>query len=160
MPNLTPRGLTKLLEKQAREISKAAKRGALSAATRGAAKLQKKVPRDTGDLARSFRVGHTSTGAQIRIDAPHAGIVERGARPHRVNAEGREALAGWVAGWVRRRLKITDEAEINAVVAGICRKLEREGQKPTWFVRNYRTEAARVLREEVDAEIKNLLEGR
>lgn len=32
----------------------------------------------------------------VRNDAPHAGIIEAGARPHGVNAEGRAALLEWV----------------------------------------------------------------
>lgn len=95
-------------------------------------------------------------------DAPHAGIVERGARPHSVSEDGRMALRLWVKrnlgaelrlnmreqfGKVRR---LDFEAQIDAIVWGICHKLRREGQKPRWIVRDRMPLLERMLKIEVE----------
>ena len=80
------------------------------------------------------RSGGTGARTVLTVlnDAPYAGIVEHGARPHQVSLEGRAALAGWA----RRNIQGLKPGEDWAVAEGIARKLAAEGQKPTFFVRN------------------------
>lgn len=120
------------------------------AARKGKAHMVKQTPVDQGQLRNSWKV----RGTLLMNDAPHAGIIERGARPHPVSREGVEAITRWVqrklgidAGGrlrdVRGRFVKTSKAarrqlkaEAQRAVWGIVNKLKREGQKPTWFVRS------------------------
>lgn len=79
-------------------IRKAVIKGIRSGAHAGRAILVKRSPKDTGQLKASWRVsvGEGMEIAQIFNDAPHAGIVEHGARPHPVSEEGRKAIREWV----------------------------------------------------------------
>jgi hypothetical protein len=49
-----------------------------------------------GEFQNSWFSFPTAKGAKIENNAPHAGIIEAGARPHKVNADGRAKLLAWV----------------------------------------------------------------
>ena len=121
--------------KQAREAIRA---GTRAAARRLRANLVEHTPKNLGQLQGAWNDTASQPGspnhqiAEVFNTAPYAGIVEEGARPHNVNQEGREAIALWV----RRKLGVSDEEEIEKIVEGICWKLKTHGQKPTYFVRN------------------------
>jgi hypothetical protein len=86
---------------------------------------------DRGQFKNSWSVNTLPDGSTVlRNSAPHAGIIEGGARPHPVNAEGIAALTAWA----RRKLGVTLE-EAEGIAAAIAWKLRRHGQKPTWIVR-------------------------
>ena len=112
---------------------------------------------DQGQFRNSWRVAKegappTAGGFQdyqIVNDAPYAGIIERGARPHPVSPEGIEALTHWA----RRKLGLSlDEAA--GVAHAIAWKLRRHGQRPTWLVRESLPELGRMLRTSTEAKLR------
>jgi hypothetical protein len=86
-----------------------------------------------GQFKNSWRVLANIAGnvlAQIENDAPHAGIVELGARPHKVSAEGVQAIKEWVIA----KIGTYDTKEVDSIAWGIMRNLEMYGQKGTFLV--------------------------
>ena len=94
----------------------------------------------TGDLTKSIHKETASGIHFVYIDSPYAGLVDKGMSPGtRVNFD---KLKAWVIG----KLKISDEAtnqfgksfwtgEATDVTYKIFRKIERDGIKPTFFVK-------------------------
>lgn len=80
----------------------ATRQGMVSAAHRGVNILRGKTPVGvSGQLKGAWRVGRLRSGADGEVtriinDAPYAGIIENGCRPHPVNRAGIEAIALWV----------------------------------------------------------------
>jgi hypothetical protein len=87
---------------------------------------------DRGTYKNSFAVHTTRTGASVTNNAPHAGIVELGARPHKVSREGIDSIQGWV----KRKLGIKDEAESRSIAWAIAKTIELEGQEPRYVMRD------------------------
>jgi hypothetical protein len=111
--------------------------------------LVRLTPKDRGQLkagwrSRGFPEGKTEV-ARVSNDAPYAGVVELGARPHQMSMEGRVALAGWV----RRHFPGMSEAEVWSMVQGIANKIANEGQAPTYFVRNAMPDLTRLAEMEI-----------
>lgn len=94
----------------------------IEAAAEGAEIVARRVPRvDTGALKQSVH----AVGPRIVLDAPHAQVIELGARPH-------WAPLGPLLAWARRH-----GAENPWVLAKMVQaKIANEGQKPTYFVRD------------------------
>jgi len=94
----------------------------------------------TGDLTKSIHKETASGIHFVYIDSPYAGLVDKGMSPGtRVNFD---KLKAWVIG----KLKISDTAvnqfgksfwtgEATNVTYKIFRKIERDGIKPTFFVK-------------------------
>lgn len=80
----------------------------------------------------------------VRSDAPHAGIVELGARPHPVSPEGRAAIARWAA----RKLGLSD-VEAERASWGIAKKIREVGQAPTYVFRSCLADGVRYYGEEI-----------
>lgn len=173
----TPAKLAGQLKRRNSRTLVAIARGALRGAHRGRAIIVRETPVDQGQLKQAWRVlpgtapatrgarGAWSrfvnqTLAELRNLAPHAGIVELGARPHSVSPEGWLAIYDWVvrhrlelglvtAGGARRRVRkgkvavnnqlpdkgVGLDPEIAEITWGIVRKINREGQEPTYFVK-------------------------
>lgn len=149
-------------------------RGALRGAERGRAIVVRETPVDQGQLKNAWKVtpGNrellTATGlaarivkalaglvlAELRNTAPHAGIVELGARPHPVSPEGMQAIADWAmrnldlsysagvfgpvqrgAGGRRKLQRDAREAAAMEIARRIAWKIRRYGQEPTYFVK-------------------------
>ena len=51
----------------------------------------------------TYRAGIKVVGSTVQATAPHSGIVENGARPHKVSLQGIVAIAEWVM----RKLRFT-----------------------------------------------------
>lgn len=150
--------------------------GAIAGAFRGRKFIVRKTPRDQGQLRKSWKVKagrrafilRDSLAAELINDAPHAGVVERGARPHPVSREGFLALVGWAKrhGFKGARRKFqrggrsriqgpkqetrlygivfADQDVLAARVAmGIVRKLRAHGQVGTFFVKKHLPELER-----------------
>jgi hypothetical protein len=150
-----------------------------------------KTASDTMQLRKSWHVqphaglvedssGDVLLVAEVVGDAPHTGIIERGARPHSVSAEGRARIREWVIRkglvslmkpkslrrgafgprqMVAKRLT-RGEAEsefaylVDEVVWGIVHKIEREGAKPHYIVQRRLVQFTKDLRLEHQREIK------
>jgi len=171
----TPGKLGALLRRRDNAARKAVQRATLRGAARGKALLARVSPTDLGQLRSSWEIKRTGMGisgtaaaftrsgtlAVLQNNAPHAGIVELGARPHPVSWEGFEAIYFWVyrhrhyfgmvtksgrrkrvdaKGWQssgRSGGEVWEEnPEIASIARGIIWKLAREGQKPTYFVQS------------------------
>lgn len=166
---LKPEELGPELAARAKEQPLVIDRGLRSGAMRGSGHLARVARRlgkvgVSGLYASSFRTHRipsaeagTRGGWSIHNATPYAGIIEEGARPHKVSAEGREAIRLWV---VRKLLRWSmADAEVN-VEAGeeiadrIIRKIEHHGQKPTYVVRDQMPQLVKWAAREVLYEIR------
>jgi len=141
------------------ELQKAMKRAAL----RAQAVLVRRTPKDLGQAKAGWRISEFvkgTKGARVDVynDVPYVGVLERGARPHKVSMEGRMAIYEWVMrnippamhGPVQKYSRKTQtggkkafkayaqegvEAAAMQITDAIVWKLRKKGQKPTFFVR-------------------------
>ena len=131
------------------ERGRAIKRGVVDAARRGAAALTKKTPRYLGQMANSWGTEETREGALTRNTAPHAGIVEAGARPHSVSPDGMAALTEWAT----RQLGLDPKAA-KAVAWAIAQRLRTNGQVGHFIARDYaKDDAPAHLRAEIERQL-------
>jgi hypothetical protein len=96
--------------------------------------LSQAAPVDLGELKASLRVERHAFGtslATVVADAPYAGIIERGARPHPVSRAGIESLTRWA---MRKMREPEDVAR--GIAFAIDTKLRERGQKPTWWFKS------------------------
>lgn len=100
---------------------------------------------DLGTLKNSWRVERIDNGAIVYSDCPYAGIIELGARPHKVSKEGQEGIAQWAI----RKLGV-DEKEAHSVAFLICRKIALVGQEPKHLVQDALPMATAYYKEEVE----------
>ena len=143
--HVTPRQLPKALRRLEGDLQRAVDRGLRNAAHAGMGLLMRESPVDQGELRASWRVSPARVGYELTNSAPHAGIVEEGARPHQVSLEGRMAILGWV----RRHFPNLTEQEQWSFMEGIANKLAARGQEPTHFVRNNLEALGRIARSAV-----------
>lgn len=149
-PDALGRELVQRHRKNKKLIRKAAKLGA----HRSRARLVKRTPVDTGQMKNGWRViEHAITRndlVTISNDAPHAGIIEVGARPHRVSKAGKLAIMRWAM----RKFGI-DSVTAYAIATRVAWKLRKHGQKGQYIVRDlmdkiqadFRREYVKLLRQ-------------
>ncbi len=171
--------LAAVIKATMKKLPVAAREGQEISAERIAAFLRSISPVDTGQFKGSWAVA-SSTGAarepKVENRAPHAGIIEAGARPHNVSREGVEALRDWARRVVRfapvkggvvgkHRALTADEADnefawfIDAIVWGIVNKLKKHGQKGHFLVANNLARFGRWTGEEVAIRVGKHLAG-
>jgi hypothetical protein len=136
---------------------------------------------DRGQFRSSWFVEKRANGGwNVVNDAPHAGIIEEGARPHGVNQEGWNAIYEWArrhfrfttavtkaprrgaSGPIQRRRSkpqtvrgdIGDDPFLSAVTWGIVKKLKKEGQEPTFMVASTIPTMKKIVKEEVERSIR------
>lgn len=152
---VTPDKLAVTLRANARRERAIVASAALAAAHRYRAHLVELVDgagvTDTGVYRRSFKVIRSADGlgATVENHAPHAGVLERGARPHFVGAKVRAMIARWA----RRKLGLSQKEAIAAAWA-IAYKISREGSKAHYFVRDSLPVARRLFGDEVRRRLK------
>ena len=101
---------------------------------------------DTGQLKNSFRVRRVNRNEiHLDNDAPYAGIIDLGARPHSVNKEGIEAIALWA----KRKFGLGDD-EAYEVANAVAWKLRKHGQKPTYLFRDAQPKLTRHVKRAVE----------
>ena len=117
--------------------------GTQRAALRGRAHMVRATPVDQGELRASWFVDATpgSRGVMTELNnkAPHAGIVEHGARPHPVSREGWESIYEWARRHFTgsgERDKDGRDKKLTGITWAIVKKIKTEGQKPTYFIKN------------------------
>jgi hypothetical protein len=121
----------------------AVKRGIASAILLNAEVVSKSAPKDLGTLKQSARAVLQPGGGYVIVDAPHAGIVEMGSRPHFV---AMKKLLPWC-------IRHSSPEEGPRFAAALQRKIAREGTKPTYFVRKTLPLQKKFLRAEVEREL-------
>lgn len=142
---IEPGRLGVTLVRDQKRRSAAVTRGLEVAKLRAVALLKSLTPVDQGIM----RAAWAPSLDGVKNTAPHAGIIERGARPHAVSREGIEAITQWVirhahlfkdvARAKRRRKRdggATLESEARSIAWAIAAKLKREGQKGHFIVEN------------------------
>lgn len=174
---IRPDQLAAALRGEAKGVLQSIRRGAKLAAHRGRAHLIAETDRkgvtDRGQYKNSFRVlpGTGTTMATLINDAPYAGIIELGARPHPVSQEGLQAIAEWVKrkfnpqvfgpaqrvrnakGRLVYKKPSNDDAAMD-IARAIARKIAREGQKAKHVFADSIETLTRYLHEEVEAQIR------
>lgn len=100
------------------------------AAERGRTLLARETPVDTGAMKARWRVASSPTELALVNDAPYAGVVEGGARPHAVSLEGRYAIKLWFM----RKVGLT-EKEAAIRTEAFCLKLLTKGWPGKFFIR-------------------------
>ena len=145
------------------EALEAVGRGLRSGARGARALLVRRTPKDNGHLKAAWRdtasrpsKGGAVVAAQVMNDAPYAGIVELGARPHPVSREGRFAILEWV----RRHFPAEEPSEQEEIRDAIVAKLRTKGQKPTYFVRDSMDDILKLTSREVTNELRKLSKKR
>jgi hypothetical protein len=137
---IRPEDLGKVIQNNLKKMPGVIRAGAYLGALEGARLLAHRTPSFTGKTAARWK-GHRGVGkkelAFIENDSPIVGILDLGARPHPVNAEGIAALTVWAAG----KLGLPpDEAE--RVARAIAWRIRKKGTKPTYFVRDSKQDLA------------------
>jgi len=121
----------------------AIKRGIASAVLASAEVVARAAPKDLGTLKQSVRGVVQSPGGYVVVDAPHAGIVEMGSRPHWT------ALKNLIPWCVRH----SSPEEGVRFARALQQKIAREGTKPTYFMRKTIPLQRRILKAEVEREL-------
>lgn len=153
---IRPNELAGALQREGARIRAALPLAGYAAAMRFAAYLADQIDErgitDRGILKGSIQVIKNADGSSTTaITAAHAGIVELGARPHPIGAAVRELIKRWAM----RKLGL-DEKEAERVAWGVGHKIETEGQKPTYVVRDSMPAAGRFF----GAELVRILNAR
>jgi hypothetical protein len=152
-----PGHLGAVIEAGAKGLPRALRTGLRSAAQRGRAHLRDKLPVGvTGHLRAGWEIFDLPQGITLANSAPHAGIVERGTRPHEVNREGIDSIREWV----RLKLKVENPKEAESITWAIIEKIRREGQKPLWIVRDSIGKLTVFAREEIERQLSRNFEER
>ena len=191
--------LPEALRRNEMAVRDAIAKGAMAGAQRGRNIMIRVTPTDQGQLRASWKVLRRVSGArnmpagetsvvELRNDAPHAGLVELGCRPHGMSP------AGWAAlyEWVRRhpelytgsgsasnpdqqgpnplRMRRARAARgplgpykgpdpvVAAITNAIAAKIRREGIKPTYFIRNNLHKLSDALAQEIRRAVDDLAE--
>jgi hypothetical protein len=119
-------------------------RGIASAILLSAEVVRRAAPKDTKELTKSVRGVLQPGGGYIIVDAPHAGVVEMGARPHWTSVKN-------LIPWCMRHFP---RSEAVRVAYALQAKIAREGQKPTYFMRKTLPIQRRILKAEVERELR------
>lgn len=155
---LRPEQLGVAIKATSTSMPKVVLNGIRVSAERARAHLVKNTPVDRGVAKNAWTVLPELRGARLVNHAPYIGILERGARPHDVSAEGWMAIFRWVlrhpaligsakaAGQARSALsrgrsKASSPVswavqQATEVTNAIVWKLKHEGQEGHWMVRD------------------------
>jgi hypothetical protein len=160
-----------------KEINAAGRRGALSAAHRLVGVIVNELipnenpqPVDQGAYRAGWHAEQTPRGADVFNDAPHAPIIEFGARPENIKI-GRKMIEA-LAEWVVRKGLITVEGNIQDTATGqdairyawmIAMSMKkrgifnRDGKQGLGILKKAKLMIPKVLAEEIAAEIREAL---
>jgi hypothetical protein len=179
--NIPPGGLGALIRSHGAGLSGAVERGVRVAKQRAVRLLKERTPVDQGVMRAAWAV--TKNG--VENDSPIAGIIEKGARPHKVSKEGFDQLYEWV----RRKVPVVEgrigPAQVGArgkrarfghmltaseagakydkaaydITWAIVKRLEREGYKGTHFVEKAMPEISDMTVAEISESVARALRG-
>lgn len=158
---IDPSQLGALFRQQAAAQPAVLHKGAIRGAAHGAAVMPKRSPVDLGFLAASWHLDMTPGAVSVYNDAPYAGIMERGARPHKTSREARDALYAWVvrhldyfvAGDIGEMTPERTHIIARRITWGITVHWERYGREGTFFVRDSLPMLRKLSAEAMRAEI-------
>lgn len=155
---LRPGDLAPAFRRLSGNLRKAVERGMISAAHRGRAILVRATPVNTGQLKAAWLVviGGWLAGfiAEVVNDAPHAGVIEAGARPHAVSRAGVEAIRRWVMlkmfGWMAAPMRRLAKREARATATLSRHRANRAASLRAARAIGASQEAMGALNKEVD----------
>lgn len=131
-------------------------RALYKAALIGETIVAQKTPVDRGQARNAWAVTPTATGAELYNDAPHAGILELGSRPHRPPLR---PILEWVVrkfgtGKNTGKKSFVEFSEVEPHLFGIAkaivRKIEAEGTRPHYMVRDSLPKLAEITKKQVE----------
>lgn len=148
----SPKDFPKELQKWARKHPEKVRRGFISGALRSIPELVANSPVDTGLYAQSWEVKHDEQSVTIGNTAPHAAIIEFGARPFR-------PPIGPLLAWAKRVLQDPSQPpnysqEVWALAIGTRNKIQREGIAPRAVMQNNIDMIMKNMRLEVEREVR------
>lgn len=181
---IRPGQLGARIKADARAGQRAIDQGVKLAANRIRDYLKSISPSYEGTFKNAWQVMRSASGlAGVSNASPVAGVIEAGARPHAVSAEGRQAIREWVRKVVTRvptmrgpgrgkqgpphktsRALTHEEADgelsawVDEITSAIVHKLKTKGQKGRWLVANNLDKFVRWTSEEVNRRIAAQLE--
>lgn len=134
-----------------------------AAALEGMPIVVEDTPSDRGQARAAWDVDRVPGGADLFNDAPYAGALEAGSRPHRPPFEP-------ILRWVVRKfgLKMQNKSsskrgfedlgdvpeETRAVAWAVCEKIAQEGTEGNWMVRDNLPKLERILKREVEKRLR------
>lgn len=145
---IAPDELASALRKEGMRIREAVIKAAKAAALRLKAYLVRQTDKLGITYQGVYKGGFRATDNSVVNTAPHAGLVELGARPHKVSKEGRESIKKWAM------IKLgLSEAEAESASWGIAKTIEMVGQEGYYVMRDavpmavkfYKDELTRIL---------------
>lgn len=183
---IPPGRLGAFIKGSVRKNADAIKRGVRNGLVRGKSHLVRQTPVDQGILKNAWKVIVADGGMPALLnDAPHAGIVERGARPHMPPLEPilewvkrhlrsfgiraprfktkmgpltKRAMAGSNARFARHLQDVDEfEHDVLAIAEAIRWKIFNHGQAGTFFVRNSLPALRDFVAQEIDRAIAKAL---
>lgn len=175
----TPAEALEMQRRHRAQFEQMHRRAALKSANQTLRLVVKDSPRDQGEYALAWAVAVLSDEVQLLNDAPHAGVIENGARPF-------TPPIGPLIEWARRRagdlalggaLKIgpqafrvskagnltyrgqasldpDDEQEIESFAYAVRQKIARDGLEPKYVMRNRLKFARESLRKAFEQELR------
>lgn len=151
--------LGKVMKDADRRMRQAINKGAKRAAWRGKDRLIKaaddKKIRYRKRYQKSFRIRRRDGNWAIVNEAPQAGIIELGTRPHPVSEGGIKMLERWAKRTlgIRGRSKKA-KAQARGVAEAIARDIQHRGQKGRYVFRDELDKLARYWREETVKQLR------
>ncbi len=136
-----------------KKLEQAAIRGLRSAAHRGKGFVVEEISTakphpavDRGGLRNSVRVRKRPKGATLSVDAPHASVIEDGARPF-------FPPVAPLAEWARRKGLAATASEAQSIGFLIARAISKRGIEPRHFFKKGVARMYAIVAEEVEAEL-------
>lgn len=129
---VTPEQFERALRQSVRRVQKQAEAAAADACARGAAEGVKLTNDlglvNDGGYRRGWYHRRIPHGAEYGNSAPHAGVLEHGRRPGATPPPYEPIRA-----WVRKKLKIRDEEELDRVTQAVIWKIHKLGTRPFYI---------------------------
>lgn len=151
---ITAKDLSRDLKRRFRKARTSLNKAIRSSSRRGRTLLARRTPVDQGVMKNAWRAAKTGPAAIVN-DAPHAGIVETGARRHKVNRAGIESLLEWA----QRKLGASPE-EAKGIAFAIASKLAKSGQKGKFIARDALPELRNFVQVAFERELKKIANKR
>ncbi len=103
---------------------------------------------DTGQLGRSVESSDIPRGGRLAVDAPHAAVVEDGARPFWPPLQP-------LVDWAQRKFGV-DEDEAEEIARNVQRKIATFGIEPRHYFRRAMVSVRKFVPIEVESELRKL----
>ena len=130
-------------------------KGLRSAAMRGVGEVVHSInatsphpPIDTGELARSVDHSLLPRGGRLAVDAPHAAVMENGARPFRPPFRP-------LYDWAKRKFGV-DDKEAKQIARRVQRAIQQRGIAPRHYFRGAMRKVRQIIPIEVESELAKI----